>query len=167
MLSWPSKVLCAYDVWIEGKSEFMTGFAQGYAGDVTPEEAWQRLSDDATAVIIDVRTQAEWHFVGVPDLSSLGKEPLLVQWVTSHGPNPDFMTELMREFDARDVATDAPLLFLCRSGVRSKNAAIACTQAGYTACFNVATGFEGDLDDAHHRSTVNGWRVAGLPWAQS
>jgi rhodanese-related sulfurtransferase len=65
------------------------------------------------------------------------------------------------------VATDAPVFFMCQSGGRSKVSAIQCTQLGYSACYNIAEGFEGDLDEHKHRNSVSGWKVAGLPWTQS
>ena len=136
----------------------------GYAGDITPREAWDMLANDPKARLVDVRTGAEWSFVGVPDLSDLGMEPLLVEWYDfpNRDLNPGFL-EQVRE-GAADRAS--PLLFICRSGVRSKAAAVAVTAEGYAQCYNVATGFEGDHDEDAHRGRLGGWKHDGLPWVQ-
>ena len=138
---------------------------QEYAGDLLPKEAWQQLAEDLDAVLVDVRTPEEWQFVGVPDLNGIDKETVLVAWrhYGADGPDPEFEHKLR----AHDVAEDVPVLFLCRSGQRSRAAAIAMTAAGFHKCYNIATGFEGDLDDEHHRNAKNGWRIDGLPWKQT
>jgi rhodanese-related sulfurtransferase len=135
-----------------------------YAGDITPTEAWKILNARPEAVLVDVRTPAEWAYVGLPDLSAAGKEPLLVPWVLfpSMTINPDFGAEV----ESAVADHEAPLLFLCRSGVRSRAAAIAMTARGYRSCYNVATGFEGDPDSRRHRGTMSGWKVENLPWVQ-
>lgn len=132
-----------------------------YAGDITPEQAWKLLGDNPDATLVDVRTEAEWRFVGVPDLSSLGREVVYIEWVGFDGqPNGDFVTELT------DAGLTPPVLFLCRSGHRSMGAADSATTAGIGPSFNVLDGFEGHLDDHGHRGDT-GWRAAGLPWRQS
>lgn len=138
--------------------------AEGYAGDVTPKQAWDALEADERAVLVDVRTQPEWLFVGVPDLGEMGKQPLLVQWqiFPSMQKNPSFVDDLRKA----GVPEDAPLYFLCRSGGRSRAAAIAVTEAGYKACYNVAGGFEGGHDSDKHRGGREGWKAEGLPWVQ-
>lgn len=138
--------------------------ANGYTGDVVPSEAWKILESNEEAALVDVRTAAEWTFVGVPDLSDLGKQLVAIEWQTypSMEVNPHFVTQLAEA----GVAKDAPVLFLCRSGQRSRAAAIAATQAGFTTCYNISEGFEGAMDNQRHRGTVGGWKVAGLPWAQ-
>jgi rhodanese-related sulfurtransferase len=135
-----------------------------HAGDLTPEEAYELLEDEPQAVLVDVRTAAEWTFVGVPDLREVGRDLVTIEWSTFPGgrPNPAFLDQLA---DA-GVAKDAPVLFLCRSGARSAAAAVAATQAGWERAHNVSGGFEGDLDGHRHRG-VGGWKAAGLPWAQS
>lgn len=150
---------------IKTRARERVGKAAGHAGDVTPEEAWQLLEQDPKAVLVDVRTREEWMFVGVPDLSALGKQAVFVSWQVfpQMGVNPDFADDLK---DA-GVAPDQTVLFLCRSGGRSRAAAIAMTQAGFATCFNVLDGFEGDPDGNRHRSTVGGWKFSGLPWVQS
>ena len=128
-----------------------------YVGDVTPKEAWAALTSEPTATLVDVRTDAEWNFVGTADLSDLGKEPVLVPWQVfpTMEQNPEFAAAL----SGGGLATDTSLYFICRSGARSRNAAIAMTAAGYTRCFNVASGFEGDADASRHRG--NGQRLEG------
>ncbi len=138
-----------------------------YAGDVTSEQAWQVLADNPSALLVDVRTQVEWRLIGKPDLSSLDREPLFLEWVTMQGLNKNFVSELQVELENRSVASDVPIYFLCQSGGRSKVAAIQCTALGYSAAWNIAEGFEGDLDATKHRNSINGWKVSGLPWTQS
>ncbi|QDQ98399.1 rhodanese-like domain-containing protein [Tomitella fengzijianii] len=155
----------------------------GYAGDVTPSRAWEMLGEDPRAVLVDVRTGAEWQFVGVPDLSPLGRRTRFVEWIDfpSGAPNPRFGEQLRAEVEAErgaDAVADtdatgtdapeasAPILFLCRSGQRSIGAAIAATGAGLGPAFNILEGFEGGLDGHGHRGGA-GWRAAGLPWCQS
>ncbi len=146
----------------------------GYAGDLSPKEAWDLLARESGAVLVDCRSQAEWSFVGTPDLGSLGKRPVFVEWQafvvaspeTGGKPrmaaNQDFVADVAKTGISRDV----PVVFICRSGGRSKSAAIAMTAAGWKTCFNLAGGFEGVHDAAHHRGTTQGWKVSGLPWAQ-
>ncbi len=135
-----------------------------YAGDIDPRECWETLQQDTNAVMIDVRTEAEFTYVGVPDLTSLGKEIKFVSWVLFPGNevNPEFLRQLAVAAPDRNT----PILFLCRSGVRSRYAAAAGTEAGYSHCYNIREGFEGERDSVGHRSTVGGWKVAGLPWTQ-
>lgn len=147
----------------------MQGSGAAYAGDVDAGETWRRLQAEPGAVLVDVRTQAEWAFVGLPDLSSLGREPVLVEW--QHFPggvrNEGFVDALAGELSARGLDRDATVYFLCRSGGRSAAAAAAMTTAGFRRCFNVADGFEGRLDETRHRGTLEGWKARGLPWSQS
>ncbi|ORW91206.1 sulfurtransferase [Mycobacterium sp. IEC1808] len=135
-----------------------------YAGDITPLEAWKLLSDNPNAVLVDVRTDAEWRFVGVPDLSSLGRDVVYIEWVTANGvPNANFADELKSHVPPADE--ERPVIFLCRSGNRSIGAAEVATQVGLTPAYNVLDGFEGQLDASGHRGG-NGWRALGLPWKQ-
>ena len=136
----------------------------GYAGDLTPRQAWDLLVAEPEAVLVDVRTRAEWTYVGMPELTGTGRQLATVEWHRFGGvPNPGFLAEL----DALDLPKHAPLAFLCRSGVRSAAAARAATAAGYTRAYNVLDGFEGRPDAAGRRGTTGGWKVAGLPWRQS
>ncbi|MEZ5212973.1 MULTISPECIES: rhodanese-like domain-containing protein [unclassified Gordonia (in: high G+C Gram-positive bacteria)] len=134
-----------------------------YAGDMTPQEAWAALEQHPEAVLVDCRTAAEWAFVGVPDVSALGKQAVLIEWVSfpSMAPNPRFV-EALREAGVDD---DAEVLFLCRSGHRSIGAAEAATAAGIEKAYNILDGFEGGLDAQGHRGAA-GWRAEGLPWRQ-
>jgi rhodanese-related sulfurtransferase len=127
-----------------------------YGGALTPAEAHEVWRNAPGAKLVDVRTRAEWDYVGrIPGAVE-------IEIVTYPGgrPNPGFMAELESKVDKA-----APVLFICRSGGRSHNAAMLAAQAGYTA-YNVLEGFEGDRDADGHRNTVGGWRVAGLPWSQ-
>lgn len=135
-----------------------------YAGDITPNEAWTILQDNEQAVLIDVRTTAEWAWVGQIDLSGLSKAHHCVEWVRF--PNGSENDQFVEEVQALLTDPTVPVLLLCRSGVRSKYAAIALTASGYETCYNISGGFEGDKNDQQHRGTVNGWKVAGLPWVQ-
>jgi rhodanese-related sulfurtransferase len=135
-----------------------------YAGDITPERAWEILASDENSVLIDVRTKPEWSFVGVCNLESLNKQPALIEWQVF--PTMAVNESFGESVDSIGAPQDAPLLFLCRSGARSRSAAIAATERGYHACYNVAGGFEGDPDGERHRGRVNGWKAAGLPWVQ-
>ena len=139
--------------------------AAGYAGDVTPAMAWKILGERNDAILIDVRTRAEWNYVGVPDLAGLDKKPGLVEWQVfpNMQVNPDFVDALSKALTDKTV----PLLFLCRSGVRSVAAAKAMSAAGYSTCLNVADGFEGPLNAQAKRGVAGGWKAAGLPWRQS
>ncbi len=138
-----------------------------YAGDVTAQEAWDALAENAEAVLIDVRTKVEWQLIGRPDLTSIERDPIYLQWVTMQGVNQEFTTQLADALEERGVPRGAPIYFMCQSGGRSKMAAMQCTQLGYTAAYNIAEGFEGELDEHQHRNSVSGWKVAGLPWTQS
>ncbi|WP_292934324.1 rhodanese-like domain-containing protein [Noviherbaspirillum sp.] len=130
-----------------------------YAGAVTPAEANTLLQQNRAAKLIDVRTDAERDWVGrvtVPD-----SQHAAVQWSFYPGgtPNPDFLEQLGQAASKDDI-----LLFLCRSGVRSRHAAKLATEHGYQNCFDILEGFEGDKDAEGHRKTVGGWCKAGLPW---
>ena len=139
--------------------------AAGYAGDVTAATAWKILSENNDAILIDVRTRAEWNYVGLPELAPIGKKPALLEWQAFPGmqQNPEFMSALGNAVANKDT----PLLFLCRSGARSAAAAKAMSAAGYSTCLNVADGFEGPLDALGKRGSAGGWKATGLPWRQT
>lgn len=139
---------------------------QPYAGDVTPAEAWEALSKDPNAVLVDVRTQAEWSFVGVPDLSAISKETVFVEWSTfpQGQRNEAFIADLQQAGITPEAGKN--IYFLCRSGQRSIGAATAATAAGLGRSYNIVQGFEGGLDDSGHRGS-EGWRASGLAWRQS
>ncbi len=131
-----------------------------FAGGVTPPVAWA-LVQAGEAVLVDVRSSEERHFVGhVP-------ESLHVPWATGTAltRNPRFVRELEAKL-ARDGGKDAVVLLLCRSGKRSALAAEAATKAGFRHVFNVLEGFEGEIDAHRHRGVADGWRFHDLPWVQ-
>ena len=132
-------------------------FGLTYSGALTPAEAYEVWRNVPGAKLVDVRTRAEWDYVGrIPGAVE-------IEWQAYPGNqrNPAFVTELAGIAD-----TAAPVLFICRSGGRSHHAAMLAQQAGYTASYNVLEGFEGNRDAQGHRNTTGGWRVAGLPWVQ-
>jgi rhodanese-related sulfurtransferase len=132
--------------------------------DVTADAAFAALRDDPDAVLVDVRTDAEWNFVGLPDLAELGKQPVLIPWqlYPTMQVNAAFAEHLRRA----GVTAASKVYYLCRSGARSLAAGQAAQAAGFPHAFNVADGFEGPVDAAGHRGTVAGWKAAGLPWRQ-
>jgi rhodanese-related sulfurtransferase len=133
--------------------------------ELTAVQAYQLLENDPGAALVDVRTEAEWMYVGGPDLTGLRRRPFLVPWVAQAGntPDPDFLRRLSEVLDDRNT----PVVFLCRSGLRSAGAAEAAVRAGFTQVFNVMDGFEGPVDEHGHRGMRSGWKAAGLPWRQS
>lgn len=134
-----------------------------YAGDVSPEDAFAALRDNRAAVLVDVRTTAEWTYVGLPDLGPVAKQVQTVEWQAfpDGARNPDFLDQLR----ALGLTAGTPVYFLCRSGARSAAAADAATDAGLGPAYNVVDGFEGPNDAQGHRS-VAGWKASGLPWRQ-
>jgi|SRR5262245_13414207 len=129
-----------------------------YAGALLPAEAYALMRQLPAAKLVDVRTQPEWEYVGhIPDTA-------LIEWNTY--PNGQRNPEFLAELHAQVEKSDAPVMFLCRSGARSHHAAQAATQAGYANSYNILEGFEGDKDASGHRNSVGGWRLAGLPWVQ-
>jgi rhodanese-related sulfurtransferase len=129
-----------------------------YAGALLPAEAFEIMKASPAAKLVDVRTRAEWDYVGrIPG-------SVAIEWQTYPGgqPNPGFLEQLQAQ-----IGKEAIVMFLCRSGARSHAAASAAKQVGFEHSYNVLEGFEGDKDAHGHRGTVGGWRVAGLPWMQS
>lgn len=126
---------------------------------LVPKEAFELLHHQSDALLIDVRSEMEFLFVGHP------KDALHVAW--NDGPdwdiNPHFVGEVKKLVGAM---SERPIVLICRSGKRSAEAGEALKAAGFHNVYNVTHGFEGDLDDKHHRGTVNGWRYDGLPWEQ-
>jgi len=125
---------------------------------LTPKQAYEFLKSNPEAVFIDVRSEIEHLFVGHPDNS------MLIPWVD--GPdweiNPDFVAHVKKA-----ASSNRPVVLICRSGKRSIDAGNALEKAGFAEVYNVLHGFEGDLDDRHHRNSINGWRFEGLPWSQT
>ncbi len=132
--------------------------------DVSPRAAWQELAQDPEAMLVDVRTDAEWNFVGVPDLAELSRQVVLIPWQVypSMQVNGAFTEHLRRA----GATPGTKLYFICRSGARSLAAGQAAQAAGFPQAFNVADGFEGPVDSEGHRGTVAGWKADGLPWRQ-
>jgi len=129
-----------------------------YEGALLPSEAYEILKSAPGARLVDVRTRAEIDWVGkVPGAVE-------IEWASYPGmkPNPNFLAALQQQVDKESL-----VLFLCRSGARSHNAATVATQAGFADCYNILEGFEGDKSNNNQRNSVNGWRKAGLPWEQS
>ena len=131
---------------------------------VAPAQAWEALKSEANARLVDVRTDAEWNFVGVPDLAAAGKETVLIPWQVypTMQRNGGFAGNLKQA----GLTADHTLYFICRSGARSMAAAIAAQDAGFPHVFNVADGFEGPPDGQGHRGSVAGWKADDLPWRQ-
>lgn len=129
-----------------------------YKGDVSPQQAYEALTTRDDAVLIDVRTPQEWNYVGIPMMPAM----IRASW-----PPPPETPDFVHTIKSMGVSVDAQVYLICRSGVRSAHAAAELTQAGFTHCYNVAEGFEGDRDRQGHRGTIGGWKVAGLPWVQS
>jgi rhodanese-related sulfurtransferase len=136
--------------------------------DVDVAQAWQSLTSKPRSQLVDVRTRAEWTYVGIPDLASIGKRAVLVEWQTfpDQAVDPRFVEKLAGELKALGVQLDDDLYFICRSGSRSLAAAKALAAVGYRSCHNIGSGFEGPLDDLRHRGSTAGWKAEGLPWLQ-
>jgi rhodanese-related sulfurtransferase len=131
---------------------------------VAPTQTWEALQADESAQLVDVRTDVEWNFVGVPDLQGSGKQAVLIPWqiYPTMQRNGSFATDLKQA----GLTEDHALYFICRSGARSMAAAEAARAAGFARVFNVADGFEGPPDSFGHRGATAGWKAEGLPWRQ-
>lgn len=131
-----------------------------YKADVSPRQAFEAMQSDLNAVMIDVRTAPEWIFVGQPKVARLAN----VSWQAfpAMAVNSDFEAQVRQA----GITEEHEVYLLCRSGVRSAAAAAALTQAGFAACYNIAGGFEGDLNEDRQRGCFNGWKAEGLPWQQ-
>ncbi|KIA82114.1 rhodanese-like domain-containing protein [Chromobacterium amazonense] len=129
-----------------------------YSGAVLPDEAYELMQSLPKAVLLDVRSHAEWQFVGTVPQS------VKIEWRSFPGmaPNPNFLAQLTHQVDPESV-----LLVLCRSGARSDEVARLAAANGYSEVYNVLEGFEGDKDEMGHRNSVGGWRQRGLPWEQN
>ena len=129
-----------------------------YSGAVTPEEALHLLQNLPSAKLVDVRSNAEWNFVGIIPGA------INIEWKTFPGmiDNPNFLAQLKHQVDPESL-----VLFICRTGARSDQAARAAAAHGFSDCFNVLEGFEGDKDGNHQRGRLYGWKAKNLPWAQS
>ncbi|OHX14912.1 rhodanese-like domain-containing protein [Chromobacterium sphagni] len=128
-----------------------------YSGALLPDEAYELLQSLPKAVLLDVRSHAEWQFVGtVP-------QAVNIEWRSYPGmvANPNFIAQLTHQVDP-----EAVLMVMCRSGARSDEVARLAVNSGYSEVYNVLEGFEGDRDGAGHRNSLGGWRQRGLPWVQ-
>ncbi len=147
----------------EHASSRKTG-AGSYTGDITSKEAWDYITN-APAAVIDVRTEPEWKFSGLPSLEGTQGALHCIEWV--HYPdfeaNPEFLTHLHQQVANQEM----PVFFLCKTGGRSFHAANTAAETGYAHSFNIAHGFEGDHNTQQQRGRVNGWKAEGLPWQQA
>ncbi len=132
--------------------------------DIAPQQVYETLLQDPQARLVDVRTEAEWAFVGIPDLAQTGHDPVLIPWQTypSMQVNPSFVDHLRQA----GLTPENKLYFLCRSGARSLAAANAAAASGFAAAYNIADGFEGPPDHDAHRGHLTGWKASNLPWQQ-
>ena len=131
---------------------------------VSPRQTWEALEANPDARLVDVRTDAEWTYVGLPDLSAAGKQPALIPWQMF--PTGAVNQQFVEQMRAAGLAPQHHVYFLCRSGARSLAAAQAAQGAGFPHVYNIANGFEGVPDQEAHRGTVTGWKAEGLPWRQ-
>jgi rhodanese-related sulfurtransferase len=131
---------------------------------VAPKQTWDAVAGNPEAHLVDVRTDAEWAFVGVPDLNPVGKQTLLIPWQVypTMQRNGAFVDHLRQA----GLTPDHHIYFICRSGVRSMAAAEVAEAAGFPNVYNVADGFEGPPDHQGHRGATAGWKADGLPWRQ-
>ncbi|MCP3867925.1 MAG: rhodanese-like domain-containing protein [Gammaproteobacteria bacterium] len=133
---------------------------------LSPQQAWNLLHEDPRAVLVDIRSSMEFLFVGHP------KGAVHVPWIDEPEwtVNPEFVTDIRKLLLGGAICTQddgcAPVILICRSGKRTLEAGKALLEAGFNKVIHVDEGFEGDLDEDHHRSTTNGWRFQGLPWEQ-
>lgn len=133
---------------------------------LTPSEAWAVLQEEPRATLIDIRSTMEYLFVGHPSGA------IHVPWIDEPDwtVNPSFVTEVRKVMlggaTRHGDISGAPVILICRSGKRSLDAGKALLDAGFSEVFNISEGFEGDLDEHHHRGTLGGWRYHGLPWEQ-
>ncbi|MDD7909601.1 MULTISPECIES: rhodanese-like domain-containing protein [Pseudovibrio] len=140
-----------------------------YHGDRTVAETFAALNENAHSVLVDVRSEAEWVHVGIPQVPGNEDRILFHEWKAfgAEAPHQEFGATLSSIFVKKGLDQNADIYFLCRSGVRSQSAAIVMTALGYRHCLNVVDGFEGPLDAAGHRGFVSGWKAQGLPWVQT
>ena len=131
---------------------------------VVPKQVWEALKSDPAARLVDVRTNAEWAYVGLPDLGETGQDPVLIPWQVF--PTMQVHAGFVDDMRAAGITPETPIYFLCRSGVRSLAAAQAAQAAGFPHAYNIADGFEGPPDEHGHRGRVAGWKADGLPWFQ-
>ena len=135
-----------------------------YKRNLLPKMAIERLQNNSQALFVDVRSKAEYKYVGFPENS------ILIPWIDDPDwePNPGVFSDLvMQELDGRENLLNTEIILICRSGYRSNEALKCLENKGFTQVSHVASGFEGDLDENDHRGNLNGWRHDGMPWSQS
>jgi len=135
-----------------------------YKRNLLPKMAVEKLQNNPQALFVDVRSKAEYKYVGYPENS------ILIPWIDDPDwePNPEaFSDAVMQELDGRENLSDTEIILICRSGFRSNEALKCLENKGFTQVSHVASGFEGDLDENDHRGNLNGWRHDGMPWSQS
>ena len=135
-----------------------------YKRNLLPKMAIERLQNNPQALFVDVRSKAEYKYVGYPENS------ILIPWIDDPDwePNPEAFSDLvMQELDGRENLLNTEIILICRSGFRSNEALKCLENKGFTQVSHVASGFEGDLDENDHRGNLNGWRHDGMPWSQS
>lgn len=133
-----------------------------FEGDLSSAAAWEKMAEDRHAVLVDVRTAPEWEFVGIPDLSTLGRSVIKASWQI--WPTMTRNANFLAEVTGAGVAPGRSVFLICRSGIRSRAAALLLAEHGLTT-HNLSDGFEGPLGPEGHRGHA-GWRAAGLPWRQ-
>ncbi|MBU6140890.1 MAG: rhodanese-like domain-containing protein [Proteobacteria bacterium] len=138
---------------------------------ISPADSFALLQKDKNSVLVDVRTFEEFSFVGTVDPTNFDGRMILAPWklTLSMKENPNFAEDLTETLNKifGTQAKEAKILFLCRSGARSDAAARFALTLGYSNCFNISGGFEGDLDENKKRGKMNGWKAEELPWKQS
>jgi len=133
---------------------------------LSPPEAYKLLQNNPQAVLIDIRSTMEHLMIGHP------KDSIHIAWLDEPdwAPNPRFVAQvrevLLGGFLGEAEDNPPTVVLICRSGRRSVEAGRALISSGIHNVFHVEGGFEGPLDDTHHRSTIAGWRFDGLPWQQ-
>ena len=135
-----------------------------YKRNLLPKMSVERLQNNPQALFVDVRSKAEFKYVGYPENS------ILIPWIDDPDwePNPEaFSDAVMQELDGRENLLNTEIILICRSGFRSNDALKCLENKGFTQVSHVASGFEGDLDENDHRGNLNGWRHDGMPWSQS
>ena len=131
---------------------------------ITSIECFNKLSEISNSYLIDIRTKPEWEFIGVPDLSSLNKKTIFISWHMY--PEMKINSLFENQITESNIKKNDNLFLICRSGNRSSDAAEFLTSRGFSNCFNVEDGFEGEIGPHHQRSTINGWKYCKLPWKQ-
>lgn len=136
--------------------------------EISATEAHDLVKQHAEAILVDVRSHMEFLFVGHPSGA------IHIPWIDEPdwNINPNFVREIRQlvlgglAHDMNTGQNNVPIVLICRSGKRSREAGKLLLSEGFTQIYNIKDGFEGELDDNHHRSSVGGWRYEGLPWEQ-